>query len=208
MAKIQQKIETKGKKLSWSKADLARLELGYQMGAPLRVLAAAVGRSPTAVNKALCRFGIRPMGLYSPGAKPGGKRLRLLQSQRFMLMAKTIQVPSDGTEYGGKGKRKNRIFDDGQREASVKLPLLRDACPQQMRRTENAVLDEIWTMADVLLALHSMGFEVTKKAQTQTSHVYFTSLGVREDWQLVVHLNKERLQRGLAPVHVEGVTVN
>lgn len=45
---------------SWTHHDLLQLRQGYERKIPLRDLALQLGRSPTAINKALTRFHIRP----------------------------------------------------------------------------------------------------------------------------------------------------
>lgn len=45
---------------SWSPTELSQLQLAYTQGVPLKTLAQQLGRSPSALNKALTRFRIRP----------------------------------------------------------------------------------------------------------------------------------------------------
>ncbi len=207
MADFIEKVESKGKKASWTADELARLEVGYQMGAPLRILALSVGRTPTAVNKALCRFGIRPMGLYAPGAKPGGKKMRGIQAQRFLAVAKTIHG-----EPGAHLRKSSEKFMDHPLSspdvASHKLPLLHDDLSQKVIAVRVAKLEEeLWSLPRVIAELRMHGFNVHETHRAGKMR-YLTSRGPMEPWQLVVILNKRRLAQGLAAIHVDGVTAH
>lgn len=70
-------LSFKGKKPRWSEADIQKLTLARDMGASLDVLSKLTGRSATAVNKALTRLGIRPLGSEPRGIKPGRARRKV-----------------------------------------------------------------------------------------------------------------------------------
>ncbi len=66
----------------WTEAEIQQIREGYLNGIALKIMAREMGRSPTALNKALTRFGIRP--------KKRKNKLRLLN----LLENSISKVPS------------------------------------------------------------------------------------------------------------------
>tara|TARA_A100000171_G_C2137085_1_gene151184 strand:+ start:3067 stop:3648 length:582 start_codon:yes stop_codon:yes gene_type:complete len=61
---------SKSSKRRWTNNEKRNLMIAYQMGASLKTISEILGRSPTAINKALSRQGIRPLGSQPRGARP------------------------------------------------------------------------------------------------------------------------------------------
>ncbi len=59
---IQQKQEGFKMKKNWSQPEIECLRYAYELGATLQNMACLFNRSVTAINKALERFGVRPLG--------------------------------------------------------------------------------------------------------------------------------------------------
>lgn len=70
----------------WKDVEKRKLWIAYELKVPLKVIALFFGRSPTAINKALCRFQIRPLGVFPRGVKKGSSQFEFISLQHFSTL--------------------------------------------------------------------------------------------------------------------------
>lgn len=80
----------------WQEIEKDQLSEAYRQNVPLKVMAAFFGRSPTAVNKALNRYKIRPHGLIQRGVKRGSSHSTYVSLKDFrrQMTAYSSQISS------------------------------------------------------------------------------------------------------------------
>ena len=128
------------KGLSWTSEDIAFLKKGFEQKDSIKTLAWKLNRTPTALNKALTRFGIRP---YS------GKRERE-DAQRFSV--KTFSA-LDQKDRAGISEFSEDSQDSTRNEKSASL--------------EEQLMDpprEKTSLAQVIDFLKGFGYNIQKKA--------------------------------------------
>jgi len=76
----------------WQEMEKDQLGMAYRLNVPLKVMAAFFGRSPTAVNKALGRFRIRPRGVFQRGVKKGSSRSTYVTLKDFSALMKAYSL--------------------------------------------------------------------------------------------------------------------
>jgi hypothetical protein len=180
----------KGKKPRWSEADIQKLTLAREMGASLEVLSKLTGRSPTAVNKALTRLGIRPLGSEPRGIKPGRFRRKVSLSHVETRLADNMATFSE-QNLSFKGNTRKPCFT-----------FLEKITPG---KSIKANLPLLVNVTKVIAYWHGHGIQITERIVGQKC--YFEIEGkMFSPAQLLAMTNQKRALHKEALFWMDGVT--
>ncbi|MBA4749758.1 MAG: hypothetical protein H2057_03965 [Alphaproteobacteria bacterium] len=179
-----------GKKPRWNEADIQKLTLAREMGASLEVLSKLTGRSPTAVNKALTRLGIRPLGSEPRGIKPGHFRRKVSLSHVEARLANNMATFSE-QDLSFKGNTRKPCFT-----------FLKNTNPEKYIKTSLPLLVNV---KKIISYWHGHGIQITEKTIGQKP--YFEIEGkMFSPAQLLAMTNQKRVLLKETLFWMDGVT--
>jgi len=204
------KIGTLNKK--WMAKEIAILSHCYKKGVPLSLMSKVLGRSETAINKALTRQNIRPLGLFARGVKKNAYRGNKYTYKQILteikeyfgydLFTTTIQdLPDDESEEVkelGSNKCQQPAFYDFSKSDSEKA-----------RNTALNKIDIFTCLGHVLLEAKRMSINVTtysKIKENQVTNVHYMNGQPTAPYKILAEVNKKRLHQGKGRLLVERIT--
>lgn len=195
-------------KRAWSIQEIEYLKVGFQMGTRLKIMAKVLKRSETSINKALSRFGIRPYG--AKGRIKNNKRIipclsvetyqqtidkhcQKLEPSRFFQLEKK-QDPVLKSDNLIKEKDKSLL------ESSLDAP-----CLNQKTNIINFPHNWIDFEAAVNL-LQDIDDRVNYSDKGFRKKTIFINGKPFTAQQMLLRLNRLRVQSGLDPVYITNIT--
>ncbi len=190
-------------KAAWTNEEITLLADEYIKGTRIIDLAVMLKRTPTSLNKALHRFGIRK---HIPRVKP---------LFTFENMAGNFISAASGK---GKRRKQKMIY---QRKA---YPVVKKICVQKAKEENKSIIAQQmeaivetqinykvrrWVhMSCVLRYLREKNYLVfkTQAGITPADEVYHLNGNAYNHLQLVKFANADREKRGLSPLYVKGTT--
>lgn len=196
-------------KRAWSDQEIEYLKVGFKMCIRLKVIAKVLKRSETSVNKALSRFGIRPYGVKGR-VKNNKKILSYVSTDTYQqALNKHCRETAPSQLFSDKENQpKNSKNLDLQQEN--KLPLspyfsIDSVEPLQKRVTPNQSND--WIDFDsAITLLQDMGDQVMYSSNNLQRKTIFVNGKPLTAQQMLLRLNRLRLQADLEPVYIANIT--
>ncbi len=196
-------------KKNWSQPEIECLKYAYELGATLQNMALIFNRSVTAVNKALERFGIRPLGA-------GRCKVSRVRSPKPPLGFLIDQLQEfSRNKHIDLGKMNPRFFENlFERPAPSRLPrgssLSRNTARADLvlskafKKAEKSV--EIWCDTDFLIHyLKSQGHDI-KALPHSTAHPSYPRFRCNAEYltvtQLLIRANEIRRRCGQIPLYL------
>jgi hypothetical protein len=188
------KIRNKTKKVAgrvkkmrkkWTKKDLRRLTIAYEMGASYRLLCQILDKTATSINKQLTRAGIRPLG----SSKRGKRQTDSLVSAEDIWNEINYQ------------EQINPLEEEIKTKESFRKPIFLKATKRTRLTPENEV-EYCDTLQPPISYLLSLGYQVKKIYLTWADYV-INSKPLTSS-QLIIFTNRLRCETGLKPFVVSG----
>ncbi len=197
-------------KRPWSAQEIEYLKIGFQMKTRLKIIAKVLNRSETSVNKALSRFGIRPYGLK--GRLKNDKNV--LSDPTEISFKKALDKHcqnSEGSSFFLNVPKKSKIFKPvKQGKKKSKLPFKSSLnyeylWSNKMPKTKD--LQEDWHDFDFAVNfLRTIGDRVSYSCANLKRKTLFINGKPFTAQQMLLRLNRSRLQSGLNPIYVANIT--
>jgi len=184
---------------SWSEKELACLRAAAEAQIQLKVMANALGRTVSSLNKVLARQGIRPQGSRPgrrKGESSGGNQVVRVSRDREMM--KRLVYEFLGPDFNP--------MNDEPLKATNLLQVLRENDRTARRRRRR--LREEGSHVRVSLAVvsswaESEGLGFQKAERITDTPVYLVGQKLLSQGKLVIAINQKRLEKGLRPFAIE-----
>lgn len=196
-------------KRAWSEQEIEYLKVGFQMCIRLKVIAKVLKRSETSVNKALSRFGIRPYGLK--GRVKNNKRIlsyvstdtyKQALSKQCRGLAPTLLFADEENQ----AKRSKDLSQQQEDKSTLLLYSPKDSLwpPQKPLATNHS---NNWVDFDsAVTLLQDVGDQATYAHNNFQRKAIFVNGKPLTAQQMLLRLNRLRLQAGLEPVYIANIT--
>ncbi|AIL12885.1 hypothetical protein IM40_04160 [Candidatus Paracaedimonas acanthamoebae] len=197
-------------KRAWSAQEIEYLKVGFQMNMRLKVIAKVLKRSETSINKALSRFGIRPYGLK--GRIKNNKRIvHCLSVETYKKALNKHRKELGYTPFPSLGKKQDKLLKDSKRSSETnKLPLssylgYHNPCSSQKSHAIN--FNNNWIdFESAVNLLQSIGDQVNYSDNSFRRKAIFINGEPFTAQQMLLRLNRLRVQSGLDPVYIANLT--
>jgi transposase len=189
----------------WDNVDKKKLLLMFNTGLPLRRIARILKRSPSAVNKALTRFGVRPFGTRKLFSK---NYIYLNDKQLQQILEESTQEQVINANLSDSQTGIEKALELAQ-IAKMKRSLF---CRYKKQRANHAKFSKLkWLTFDYIIDyLRDNGYVVDKFEKYQSgippNFSYLINNKPISKAQLLVEANKIRLLKKQDPFLVDGVT--
>lgn len=178
----------------WTKRDRHHLMVAYRSGASLKTMSQILNRSETAINKALTRQGIRPLG-----SQPRGVRPKSLTKLMTPSMVKEKIQEATAWEDLTEDSPSSVSFDPKVAWAYEALHSL----PETREKREMSP----WITLEALMAyLSEQGYPVTFQGKGCAEQYWIRQKGPLTPGALLIFANKMRLEKHKPPFYVEQLT--
>jgi transposase len=178
---------------SWTDQDLTHLKIAYRNGASLKMMAEILGRSTTAVNKALSRYGARPLGSQPRGVRPRTltKPVTLKLVQQKIKELDTCQDTLGNSDISA-------TFNPQAMRAYEAL--------QDHSRQKRVELSKWVTLEDLTIYLKKKGYPIMLKKQGEQKGYWIRQKGFLTPARLLMFVNEMRVENHKPPFYVEQLT--
>lgn len=217
---------------TWSNFEKCQLLLGYTLKVPISVMSKKTCRSHTAINKALSRYKIRPIGVFKKGVKVGAPDIsyrdfeKLLEScglnldsycmrgSKNVLFTVSDSLRKKFKAYGisspfpwENGKLPTKVYSNkeimsARCENKVSMMYLDDTDDQARTLRLKNISRHHW-MSPEKLILYAKMRGLNMKIYGDRSKKHYTASDISS---ILVAVNKEREIDGMSPINVRDIT--
>ncbi|MBN9343491.1 MAG: hypothetical protein BGO76_02670 [Caedibacter sp. 38-128] len=197
-------------KRAWSAQEIEYLKVGFQMNIRLKVIAKVLKRSETSINKALSRFGIRPYGLKGR-IKNNKNILSCLSEETYKKVldnhCQELGYPSFFPVEKKQGKllKENKLSKE---KNTFPLKSYSDYHSLLSNQKSTAInFNNNWIdFESALILLKNIGDRVNCSHNNLNKKTIFINGKPFTAQQMLLRLNRLRMQSGLDPVYVANIT--
>lgn len=184
---------------SWSESELECLRAAAESHIQLKVMANALGRTVSSINKVLARQGIRPQGT-KPGRRKGdsSELNQVLRIQRDTEIMEGLVKEFLGAEF-------NPINDAPQNKTNF-LKILRDKdrAAKRRRRRARGEGSHIRVPLEVVSSwAEKEGLDFRKFERVLEIPEYLVGQKIFSQGKLIMAINQRRMEKGLKPFAIE-----
>ena len=190
----------------WTQADIAKLAKDFYAGVPLKIMGHTMDRSPSALNKALARFGIRAPKTHHASVHNDfrDKKQHACDIKKKQLLLKRKKLYQ---------KKKENLWRDCAESAKTTIGALQLFHDAYIKAVDSKNVRKWVTMKNVINDLREKGHVVFPvhcvKAHQKIdgNSLYFLDKEKLTAIEIIMKLNAYREKNGFAPVYVQGITL-